>query len=152
MIEQRKRWHRIDKQWDSAFRFIFTRKKTKKQHNGRGSQEAIFGDAENDAALDAIPAKRLAGNLIFTLCAMMAHNLSRELQMPAAPSASRALPKRPVVWTFEKPSSLKAGGQARGRHEISDLKAAIGCEQIRISKSKIRQNFKFFATCGKVTA
>ena len=46
MIEQRKRWHRIDKQWsffetewkpkswDSAFRFIFTRKKTKKQHKG----------------------------------------------------------------------------------------------------------------------
>ena len=46
MIEQRKRWHRIDKKWsffetqwkpkswDDAFRFIFTRKKTKKQHKG----------------------------------------------------------------------------------------------------------------------
>ena len=155
MIEQRKRWHRIDKQWsffetewkpkswDSAFRFIFTRKKTKRQHkgpmqlhlfeprdfnydykvivtnksefaktvvlfhNGRGSQEAIFGDAKNDAALDAIPTKRLAGNQIFTLCAMMAHNLSRELQMLAAPSASRALPKRPAAWAFEKLDTLR---------------------------------------------
>jgi len=155
MIEQRKRWHRIDKQWcyfetewkpkswDSAFRFIFTRKKTKKQHkgpmqlhlfeprdfnydykvivtnksesaktivsfhNGRGSQEAIFGDAKNDAALDAIPTRRLAGNQIYTLCAMMAHNLSRELQMLAAPSASRALPKRPAAWTFEKLDTLR---------------------------------------------
>ena len=155
MIEQRKRWRRIDKQWscfetewkpkswDKAFRFIFTRKKTRKQHkgpmqlhlfeprdfnydykvivtnkfesaktivlfhNGRGSQEAIFGDAKNDAALDAIPTKRLAGNQIFTLCAMMAHNLSRELQMLAAPSASRALPKRPTAWAFEKLDTLR---------------------------------------------
>jgi hypothetical protein len=155
MIEQRKRWHRIDKQWsyfetewkpkswDSAFRFIFTRKKTRKQykgpmqlhlfeprdfnydykvivtnkfesaktivlfHNGRGSQEAIFGDAKNDAALDAIPTKRLAGNQIFTLCAMMAHNLSRELQMLAAPSASKALVKRPAAWAFEKLDTLR---------------------------------------------
>jgi len=155
MIEQRKRWHRIDQQWsyfetewkprswDSAFRFIFTRKKTRKQHkgplqlhlfeprdfnhdykvivtnktesaksvvlfhNGRGSQEAIFGDAKNDAALDAIATKRLAGNQIYTLCAMMAHNLSRELQMLAAPSASRALPKRPAVWAFEKLDTLR---------------------------------------------
>jgi hypothetical protein len=155
IIEQRKRWHRIDKQWsyfetewkpkswDSTFRFIFTRKKTKKQHkgplqlhlfeprdfnydykvivtnkfesaksvvlfhNGRGSQEAIFGDAKNDAALDLIPTKRLAGNQIFTLCTMMAHNLSRELQMLAAPSVSRSLPKRPAAWTFEKLDTLR---------------------------------------------
>jgi len=155
MIEQRKRWHRIDRQWsyfetewkpkswDSSLRFIFTRKKTKKQHkgpmqlhlfeprdfnydykvivtnkpestktvvlfhNGRGSQEALFGDAKNDAALDAIATKRLAGNQIYTLCAMMAHNLSRELQMLAAPSALRALPKRPAAWTFEKLDTLR---------------------------------------------
>jgi len=173
MIEQRKRWRRIDKQWsffetqwkpkswDSPFRFIFTRKKTKKQykgplqldlfeprdfnydykvivtnksesaksvvlfHNGRGSQEAIFGDAKNDAALDAIPTKRLAGNQIFTLCAMMAHNLSRELQMLAAPSATRALPKRPAAWSFEKLDTLRhriiqrAGRLTRPRGELT---------------------------------
>jgi len=72
-------------------------------HNGRGSQEAIFGDAKNDAALDVIPSKRLAGNQLFTLCAMMAHNLSREVQMLAASGAApRAPPKRPAAWTFEK--------------------------------------------------
>ena len=155
MIEQRKRWHRIDpqwsyfetewkpKSWDSTFRFIFTRKKNRKQHkgpmqlhlfeprdfnydykvvvsnklesaktvilfhNGRGSQETIFGDAKNDAALDAIATKRLAGNQIFTLCAMMAHNLTRELQMLAAPSAAKALVKRPAAWTFEKLDTLR---------------------------------------------
>ena len=77
-------------------------------HNGRGSQEAIFGDAKNDAALDVIPSKRLAGNQLFTLCAMMAHNLSREVQMLAAfGAAPRALPKRPTAWTFEKLDTLR---------------------------------------------
>jgi hypothetical protein len=155
MIEQRKRWRRIDNQWsffetewkpkswNCTFRFIFTRKKTKKQHkgplqlhlfeprdfnydykvivtnktesaksvvlyhNGRGSQEGIFADAKTDAALSAIPTKRLAGNQVFTLCAMMAHNLSRELQMLAATSAPKALPKRPAAWTFEKLDTLR---------------------------------------------
>ena len=69
-------------------------------HNGRGGQEAIFGDAKNDAALDAIATKKLAGNQIFTLCAMMALNLSRELQMIAAPTDLSALPKRLAAWSF----------------------------------------------------
>jgi hypothetical protein len=155
MIEDRKRWRKIDRQWsyfetswkpkswDTCYRFVFIRKKTKKQHkgmlqlhlfeprdfnyeykvivtnktesaksvvlfhNGRGSQECIFGDAKNDAALNIIPSRRLAGNQLFTLCAMMAHNLSREIQMLAAPSAPRALPKRPASWTFEKLDTLR---------------------------------------------
>ena len=155
MIENRKRWRKIDRQWsyfetswkpkswDSRYRFIFTRKKTKKLrkgplqlhlfeprdfnfdykvivtnksqsaknvvlfHNGRGSQECVFGDAKNDAALDVIPSRRLAGNQLFTLCSMIAHNLSREVQMLAAPSVSRARPKRPAAWRFEKLDTLR---------------------------------------------
>ncbi len=76
-------------------------------HNGRGSQEAIFGDAKNDAALDIIPCRRLAANQIFTLSAMIAHNLSREIQMLAHPSAPRALAKRPAAWKFEKLDSIR---------------------------------------------
>ena len=76
-------------------------------HNGRGSQEAIFGDAKTDAALDVIPTRRLAGNQIFTLCSMMAHNLSRELQMLASPAIPRALPKRPSAWAFERLDTLR---------------------------------------------
>ena len=155
IIEKRKRWRTIDRQWsffqtpwkpkswDSPYRFIFTRKKNRKQHkgplqlhlfeprdydfdykvivtnkkesaksvvlfhNGRGSQEAIFGDAKTDAALDVIPTRRLAGNQIFTLCSMMAHNLARELQMLASPAIPRALPKRPSAWTFERLDTLR---------------------------------------------
>ena len=155
IIEQRKRWRSIDKQWSyfettwkpkswiTTYRFIFTRKRHKKQHkgplqldlfeprdfnydykvivtnktesaktvvlfhNGRGSQEAIFGDAKTDAALNVIPCRRLAGNQIFTICAMMAHNLSREIQMLAQPSASRSLAKRPAVYAFARLDTLR---------------------------------------------
>jgi hypothetical protein len=75
--------------------------------NGRGSQECIFGDAKNDAALGVIPTKRLVGNQIYTLCAKMAHNLSREVQMLSHASAPRSLPKRPAAWAFEKLDTLR---------------------------------------------
>jgi hypothetical protein len=76
-------------------------------HNGRGSQEGMFGDANNDAALDVIPSRRLAGSQMFTLCAMMARNLSHEVQMLAAPSVQLTLPKRPAAWAFEKLDTLR---------------------------------------------
>ena len=173
MIEKRKRWRRIDrewsyfethwkpKSWDTSYRFIFTRRKNRKQykgplqlhlfeprdynfdykvivtnkkesaksvvlfHNGRGSQEAIFGDAKTDAALDVIPTRRLAGNQIFTLCSMMAHNLSRKLQMLASPPAPRSLPKRPASWAFERLDTLRhriiqrAGRLTRPKGELT---------------------------------
>jgi len=154
-IEKRKRWRTIDrewsyfetqwkpKSWETAYRFIFTRRKSKKQHkgplqlhlfeprdfdftykvivtnkkrsaksvvlfhNGRGSQEAIFGDAKNDSALNLIPCRGLTANQIFTLCSMMAHNLSKELQMLSSRPIRRAQPKRPAAWAFEKLDTLR---------------------------------------------
>jgi hypothetical protein len=76
-------------------------------HNGRGSQEAIFGDAKGDCGLDVIATRKLAGNQIYTLCAMMAHNLSKEIQMLAAPVAERARPKRPAAWEFKTLDTLR---------------------------------------------
>jgi len=76
-------------------------------HNGRGSQEAIFGDAKNHAGLEVLPSRRLAGNQMFTLCAMMAHNLSREIQMLAGNPTLRAQPKRPALWTFQTLDTLR---------------------------------------------
>jgi hypothetical protein len=154
-IENRKRWRTIDKEWsyfennwkpkswDTKYRFIFTRRKNKKQikgplqlhlfkprdfnfdykvivtnkresaksivffHNGRGSQEAIFGDAKTDVALDVIPCRRLVANQVFTLCSMLAHNLSREIQMLSTPSAHRAKPKRSAAWTFQRLDTIR---------------------------------------------
>jgi hypothetical protein len=38
---------------------------------------------------------------------MMAHNLSRQVQMLSKPSAPRTLAKRPAVWAFEKLDTLR---------------------------------------------
>jgi hypothetical protein len=155
MIESRKEWNDIDgewsyferkwkpKSWDRHYRFLFVRKRVKKQrkgplqldlfeprdfdyeykvivtskqqsagtviqfHNGRGAQEAIFGDAKQDAALGVIPARKLAANQTYTLCAMLAHNLSRELQMISTPRRKRATAKRRAAWTFESLNTLR---------------------------------------------
>ena len=63
-------------------------------HNGRGSQEKIFGEAKQHAALDVIPTRTLCGNQLFTLAAMLTHNLTRELQMQAAPRDCTSLFQR----------------------------------------------------------
>ena len=76
-------------------------------HNGRGSQEAIFGDAKNHAGLATLPSRRLAGNQLYSLCAMMAHNLSREIQIRTKKPQLRAQPKRPALWTFQKLDTLR---------------------------------------------
>lgn len=91
--------------FDYEYKVIVTNKQESAKtvilfHNGRGSQEKIFGDAKQDVGLGIIPTRHLASNQIFTLCAMMAHNLSREIQMLAAPRARRSLPKRPAAWKF----------------------------------------------------
>jgi len=197
IIEKRKRWRTIDqewsyfetkwkpKSWDNTYRFIFTRRKNKKQykwpvqlhlfeprdyrfdykvivtnksesaknvvlfHNGRGSQEAIFGDAKTDAALDIIPTKRLAGNQIFTLCSMMAHNLSRELQMLASPAVPRALPKRPSLWAFERLDTL--------RHRIIQRAGRLTTPQRKLTltmsaNQKVRKDLLHFLDVAKIAA
>jgi hypothetical protein len=76
-------------------------------HNGRGSQESIFGNAKNDTALGVIPCKRLSANQVFTLASMMAHNFSKEMQMLAHPAATRAKSKRPTAWKFQRLDTIR---------------------------------------------
>lgn len=57
--------------------------------NGRGVQEATYGEAKQYAALGYIPCRRLVANQLFTLSSLLAHNLSRELQLRANPQRRR---------------------------------------------------------------
>ncbi len=98
--------------YDYEYKVVVTNKKQSakqvvKFHNGRGSQEAIFGQAKKSAALGDIPTFSLEGNRTFTLCSMMAHNLSHEIQMLAEPPSRRALPKRPAAWSFQTLDTLR---------------------------------------------
>ena len=69
-------------------------------HHGRGSQEKLFGEANQHAALNVVAGKRLSTNQAFTLMSMLAHNLSRELQMATQPPQRPTLPSRVAHWVF----------------------------------------------------
>ena len=155
MIEQRKRWRRIDanwscfetawkpKSWASTMRFVFVRQRspqrqsgplqldlfepqsrefaykvimTNKQcsaksvmlfHHGRGSQEGIIGEAKESAMMDYVPTRSWAGNQFYMLAAIVAHNMTRELQMRTTPRQRKADPKRAALWLFEKLETVR---------------------------------------------
>jgi hypothetical protein len=76
-------------------------------HNGRGTQEKIFGEAKQHAALDLIATRTLVGNQMFTIASMLAHNLTRELQMQALPRDRSTLAKRPALWQFDQLGTIR---------------------------------------------
>lgn len=78
-----------------------------KFHNGRGSQEKLFGEAKQHAGLDLIPARRKVSNQLFTLAGMLAHNLGHELQMASRKPERGDLPKRPARWEFQSLGKIR---------------------------------------------
>jgi hypothetical protein len=76
-------------------------------HHGRGSQEGIIGEAKKAAQMDYVPTRSRAGNLFYMLASIMAHNLTRELQMQAAPRRRRTNPRRAALWLFEKLATVR---------------------------------------------
>ncbi len=71
-------------------------------HNGRGAQEGVFAELKSQGQLDYVPTQTLAGNQIFMLSAVLAHNLNRELQMMACSRTRTTTPRRPPLWEFEQ--------------------------------------------------
>ena len=173
MIEQRRRWRRFNAEssyfeaawkpqcWDSRFRFIFIRTKTKKQqkgpvqldlfvpydygydfkvivtnkmisakrvaayHEGRGSQEGIFGELKSHCHQDYIPVRSRCGNQVYLLAGLFAHNLMRELQMQTTKPCRGTTAKRMSLWVFEKVDTLRktliqrAGRLTRPQNELT---------------------------------
>lgn len=77
-------------------------------HNGRGNQEGVLGEGKHWAALDYVPCRRLVANQIFACCAMLAHNLARELQMATCSARSiRPLPTRAAAFAFAQLGTLR---------------------------------------------
>ena len=98
--------------YDYDYRVLVTNRKGSARHvvrfhHGRGSQEAIIGEARQHTGLDLVPTRRLHGNQVVTVCAMMAHNLGRQIQMLAAERVPRAGAKRPAAWFFQTIDTLR---------------------------------------------
>jgi hypothetical protein len=88
------------------FKVIVTNKtawtmKVVRFHEGRGQQEHMFGELKTQANMDYIPSRSWAGNKIYLLCAILAHNLGRELQMDAQDAQRGTTERRKPLWIFE---------------------------------------------------
>lgn len=76
-------------------------------HNGRGAQEGVFAELKSQGQLDYVPTKSLAGNQVFLLSAVLAHNLNRDLQMTARERSRETTPQRSPLWQFERLETLR---------------------------------------------
>jgi hypothetical protein len=76
-------------------------------HHGRGGQEKIFGELKSQSQMDYIAVRRLSGNQLYLMTAVLAHNLTRELQMRAEPKTRGTTEKRNPVWHFEQLATLR---------------------------------------------
>ena len=76
-------------------------------HNGRGSQEGIFGELKSQCQMGYVPVRSLVGNQLYLLAGLFAHNLTRELQMLTMPKLRGTTPKRTALWIFEQLDSLR---------------------------------------------
>lgn len=76
-------------------------------HEGRGSQEGIFGELKSHCQMGYVPVRRRVGNQLYLLAGLLAHNLTRELQMMTTPPVRQTTPGRTALWTFQKLDTLR---------------------------------------------
>ena len=93
-------------EWGYEFKVVVTNKtgialKIVRFHEGRGQQENIFSELKDQANMDYLPSRSWAGNKMYLICAILAHNLGRELQMDASEPQRGTTEKRSPLWIFE---------------------------------------------------
>lgn len=84
-----------------------TAKRLIEYHDGRGSQEGIFGELKTQCQMDYIPVRTRTGNETFLLASLFAFNLLRELQMQLEPPTRRTSAKRSALWPFERVDTIR---------------------------------------------
>ncbi len=76
-------------------------------HEGRGSQEATFGELKTSCHVGYVPVRRLHGNQLYLLAGLFAYNLTRELQMRTTAPTRGTTPGRASFWTFERVETVR---------------------------------------------
>ena len=100
--------------WGYEFKVIVTNKPLSMRpvvefHNGRGSQEGIFGELKSHCQMGYVPVRKCLGNQLYLLAGLLAHNLVRELQMATTPQTRRTTAKRATLWVFERLDTFRGG-------------------------------------------
>lgn len=94
------------------FKVIVTNKRGKAKsillfHNGRASQENMFSELKDQCQMDYVPVRRLAGNQLYFLSAVIAHNLFRELHIKSCPRDRATTAKRSPLWSFREATTIR---------------------------------------------
>ena len=94
------------------FKVIVTNRKIKPRkvvlfHEGRGSQEGIFSELKTHCQMDYVPVKTRVGNQLYMFAGILAHNLTRELQIRLNPRARGTTTKRAALWCFREIETLR---------------------------------------------
>jgi hypothetical protein len=94
------------------FKVIVTNKRARMKkvlafHNGRGEQEGIFAELKSQCQMDYVPVRTRVGNQLFLFAAVLAHNVTRELQMAASPPHRGTTEKRTPLWIFQQLNTLR---------------------------------------------
>jgi hypothetical protein len=76
-------------------------------HNGRGAQENEIAELKSQCQMDYVPTRRLSGNQVYFLSAVLAHNLYRELQMGVRGADRGTMSKRPALWLFAEAATIR---------------------------------------------
>ena len=76
-------------------------------HNGRGAQEGVFAELKSQTPMDYVPTRRKAGNQVYLLSAVLAHNLNREMQMLCYEQERHTTEKRAPLWRFEQLGTVR---------------------------------------------
>jgi hypothetical protein len=102
----------VPHEYGYEFKVIITNKgasakKVLLYHNGRGSQESVFGELKSQSQLEYVPVRYLYGNQLYMIAAIMAHNLNRELQMATEPAERGTTAKRSPLWRFLELATLR---------------------------------------------
>jgi len=90
----------VTNRWDTASALI-------RFHEGRGSQEALFGELKSHCQMDYIPVRTRVGNQLYLFATVFAHNLTRELQMQVDSPTRLDCPKRAPLWCFRELQTLR---------------------------------------------
>ena len=94
------------------FKAIVTNRRTNPRdvvafHEGRGSQEGIFAELKTHCQMDYIPVRTRVGNQLYMFAGILAHNLTRELQIQIDRRARGTTPKRAALWCFREMETLR---------------------------------------------
>lgn len=82
-------------------------KKVTMFHEGRGAQEGVFAELKTDCQMGHIPVTTRGGNQLYMYAAILAHNITRELQMLSDPPQRGTTAKRAAHWAFRQIATLR---------------------------------------------